>query len=507
MDHAQHAWIDRFQRSSDNRTDGRRPGSGSLRHMKIAYLLSNGLAYRMIRDSGVLNELLARGHQVTLIGPRDPAAADQDDPGLGTAAWGPAIEDARCLSPRFKPWWPHIFSNARSVSVRNRAIQASRRESPRSRARGRVQLAVQKVGALDRSATVRRWLFAVLASSEGARSLLDEVAPDVVVSTCPYLAEEAVLLATARRQRIPVVGHILSWDNVTVRGVLPVACDSYLAWGPQMEREIRSLYPEASTVWVCGAPHFGIHVPTARTPSNQFASSEHPPVTKEALARAGLDPSAPFILAALSLPIHVPDELGVIPQLAAYLRSRGVQLLLRPHPQGLSGPYPADTSWRQQLDDFAALPGIGINYPIVDGPLDWSVTDADLIELNSLLASCILVITAGSTVALEAMAVDTPVVVAVVDELPRPHHQSAARVLDYPHIQTMLDLSRLPVATSMPEVMVEIEELLDNPDLGAPARARAVYEIAGPRREARHLVVDAIERSILGECPRRERPS
>lgn len=91
--------------------------------------------------------------------------------------------------------------------------------------------------------------------------LVKKIKPDLVFCTTPYYFEEELLLRAARSMGIPQSTAILSFDNLTTRGYIPILFDEYYLWNRYNESELYRIYPDAKgrKVKIVGAPQFDFY--------------------------------------------------------------------------------------------------------------------------------------------------------------------------------------------------------------------------------------------------------
>ena len=323
---------------------------------------------------------------------------------------------------------------------------------------------------------------------EGVRQILRTVAPRIVVSTYPVDPLEAIFLQEARRLGVPTVGHLLSWDNVTTKGRFPVPPDTYIAWGPVMRREIQEYYGiRRSRIYECGVAHFDHH----------FAAPSREDL-ENILIDLGLNPALPYAFFGMSSPFISPYEIEVVEWLAAAIQSGRfgdqIQLVVRPHPQNVRG-YTADESWLPRLRALKG-PRVAIDFPLLeDSNLMWSMTEGDLPRLSNLLSGCAVCLNSGSTLTIDAIVLDRPVVMTAFDAALRdvPWWKSASRTFRYRYMKTLTDLGGTSVTYSFDELEKELLLVLADPSFHAEGRERTRREECGPcDGEASRHVVDAL---------------
>ena len=156
-------------------------------------------------------------------------------------------------------------------------------------------------------------------------------APDIAVVT-PLnlrLSEDIEYLKAARSLKIPTAGAVLSWDNLTTKGLMSILPDILLVWNEAQVEEARvhhQIPPEKTRV-------VGAAVFDQWFDSNLSASAD-----REVFCTAhGLDPKKPYVLYLGSSRNMAYDETWIIKKLRTALDEsddpllRAVQLVVRPH--------------------------------------------------------------------------------------------------------------------------------------------------------------------------------
>jgi hypothetical protein len=167
-------------------------------------------------------------------------------------------------------------------------------------------------------------------SKEIVRELAEE-RPDVVVASPANKKNSAEVeyVKAARHLGIPSAVPVLSWDNLTTKGLIHVVPDVTLVWNETQRGEavrIHGIAPDR--VAVTGSPFF----------DPWFQHSAEIESREEFCGRVGLDPEEPFAVYLGSSHNIAQDETWLVRALAAELREaanpqlRSLQLLVRPHP-------------------------------------------------------------------------------------------------------------------------------------------------------------------------------
>ena len=305
-------------------------------------------------------------------------------------------------------------------------------------------------------------------------AILESLSPRLVVSTYPAKPLEGVVLAESARLGIQTVTQLLSWDNITSKGRFTVLGDRFVTWGPIMTDEIKEFYGvDDSDIAEVGVPHFDAHMKAA-TPERIAAE----------LQRLELPTDRPYVFFGMSSPFTAPTEIDIVEALAEKINADefgpDMHLLVRPHPQNLYGNM-ADESWVARLDAIKG-PRVAIDYPsIIKGSLPWMMQEEDLLSLGNLLSGAVVTVNSGSTLSIDAMIHDRPVVVTAFDlgaELP--WWQSASRGIKFTHNSKLVALKGLRVAGSFDELLTHLKAYIENPQLDKEGRKASRRMECGP---------------------------
>lgn len=204
-----------------------------------------------------------------------------------------------------------------------------------ARARKRAHRGVARV--LDRAARTRGPLVSVIRYLEqcvdpprAVREWLADEQPDVVAVTrlVGIASAEAEIVHAALDARLPVAFPVLSWDNLTGKGLVRDAPDRALVWNDAQSAELQAAHRvPADRITVVGAPEYDDWGP--RQPGGSPRD--------EWCARLGIDPSRPLVLYVASSASIAGDESIAFRQwldaTRAARRALGAVVVARPHPQ------------------------------------------------------------------------------------------------------------------------------------------------------------------------------
>lgn len=312
---------------------------------------------------------------------------------------------------------------------------------------------------LERLTRVDQSLSWYLRPTRDFEVLFRDLQPDLVFNGSHIHGPRADLpLRVAHRLKIPTAGFIFSWDNLTSRSRIFVPYEHYLMWNEQMRRQLLVQYPflDSQRVIVTGTPQFDFHFnPGFVMPREELCS------------QLGLDPTRPFILYTTGLDSDFLDEHRIVEAVIDYLHSG----TLNPQPQLVVRTYIKGTSPEMLAIAERDLPDVV--FPPILWNKEWIMPmEEDQTIYNSLLSHCALGINAASTVSLELMMYDKPVINLGMEppgsELP--YYARFARHVGYDHYAPVVASGAVMAARSVTDLQQMIKLGLSEPDRDNTAR-------------------------------------
>jgi len=270
----------------------------------------------------------------------------------------------------------------------------------------------------------------------------------------PYLAP---FLYAAIQTKIQTSTFIFSWDNLASKGRMLGTFDRFLVWSQLMKEELLYFYPNVKKddVQVVGTPQFEPYV------LDKYKSSK-----QDYLVKFGLDSSKKIICySCADVSIGKNDPI-VIKTIAEAIRNNkikfDVQLLVR------TSPAEDDSRFKAIRDEF---PEIIWNVPKwiltrENHQESWSQripSDEDIKDLRSLLENADLSINMCSTMSLDFMLFDKPVINTVFGNLENGLYNDQ-RFLNYNHYKKVIDGNAVTIAKDKQELIDQINQTFNNPD-------------------------------------------
>ena len=289
--------------------------------------------------------------------------------------------------------------------------------------------------------------------------LFAEIEPDLVFngSHIHGLAGE-LPLRVAHRRGIPTAGFIFSWDNLTSRSRIFVPYDHYLVWHQDMQDQLLSIYSQlrAAQVTVTGTPQLDFHFdPRLELPREELCR------------RLGLDPGRPYVLYTTGIANHFYDEHEHVAEVIRIL----AEMELSPKPQLVVRTYVKGTS--PEMYALAEEGHPDVIFPEVLWEPRWQTPRYEDLEIYSnLLRHAAVGINAASTVSLELMIFDKPIINLGFDppESGLPWDKGYERHILFDHYRPVAESGAVGVARSNQDLAELLHRGLTDPGADADAR-------------------------------------
>jgi len=199
-----------------------------------------------------------------------------------------------------------------------------------------------------------------------------------VLSFTPYHDQDVLALVAAARRGATTVVSVISFDNPTIRGRLPVVPDQVMVWSREMADQIVRSHPgiHASDVKVVGAPQFDLH----RQPRLIIDEAEW----RRSL---GLPEGRPILLWGAGPSRLVPHEHRLVEVVDRAISSGELPgdpfLLVRRHP--VDGPETWEPHQAQLSNAVVAAPWVSTDAPM----RSWPTIDDLQMQMSSLAHSAV----------------------------------------------------------------------------------------------------------------------
>ena len=304
--------------------------------------------------------------------------------------------------------------------------------------------------------------------AEAATQRFREDPPSLLLCTNPFWFVEPGVVAAAKRQGIPTLALIPSWDNLSTKSRMTSTFDGYLVWSESAKRELHQFYPATrnAPVYVVGALQFDV-----------FSQPRFCQTREEFCAVQGLSADKPIVVYALGSPnflLEVPGAVRV-----AEMVSRGelgdIQLIVRPHPihdnHELTALF-AKFSPRVIVQK-AGLAGAGTTARFQD--------QTQIGTWVNTFRHADVVVNLCSTVTVDAAIFDRPVVNLDFDPAVTQENQSLIREINHlwTHFKPVAESGGVWLVNNFAELAHAIKTYLEHPELHREQRRWIVEHVCG----------------------------
>lgn len=292
----------------------------------------------------------------------------------------------------------------------------------------------------------------------------EQYKPDAILTADIILGSDRLLLRAAKRRGLPTVGMVRSWDNLTAKGVIQVMPDWLVAQTTNMKQEAVALGDmDPKRVLVCGVAQFDEYWKPPTMVREEFLDSLGIPRGRRLVLCAPFfgeysRTSGLMLVNALAKAI---DE-GQLPN--------DVQLIVRYRPEdGTAEGAPTEF----EHPHITATVPYSRSFTTPLGKTDYEFTRADVdLMVNSLRYSDVTLNTI-STLTVDAVALDRPVINIRFDIDPKTPPGSRVELFShFDHYLALEATGGVTLARSLQEVIEAIKAYLTNPALNAEGRAR-----------------------------------
>lgn len=320
--------------------------------MRILYVL-RGEGYFSYHDT-VIHHLCAAGHQVTIL-------FDEEH---GRVKLDPVIQNSmdqfanlsRGEMVRRSDFWRRILYASRELrsyaSYLNRPEQSAYYTNRwENYIAGFLKPIVRRSG-VARKLVASRFSQSVLQGFENLVPpdkkiihLIKEYKPDVIVASPANMrfSEELDYIKAGKALHIPTAISVLSWDNLTTKGIFHVIPDVLLTWNQvQADEAIQIHRVPPEQIVITGSPFF-----------DKWIDGDRLQIDRESFfKKVQLNPDQPYLLYLGSSKNIAEDETWQVKELLDCIRAhpdplvQRIQILVRPHPSN--------------VDICSAIPGEGI---------------------------------------------------------------------------------------------------------------------------------------------------
>lgn len=396
------------------------------------------LISRNIISSPLLDLLLRRGFRIVLLVPEEKKSFFEQE----FSRAGVVIEGVTR-----KPSRSDIFLRYLALSsVRTRTLAIKRR----TEMRGSGLWLSWVIG----NNFLWRWFFWRVDAWFTARGrfapLVDRYRPSLVFSTDVQNENDVRLIHEARGRGVHVIGMVRSWDNLTAKGLIRAVPDLLVVNNEIVKNEAMRFHGiSAEKIRVVGIPHYDRYILP-------------PPHSRDVFAEiVGLDAGKRWMVYAPTGDRYL-GENRIDREVIAFLAERlpvSHQLLIRFPPSdsvNLEG-------LRLGPDVVIMRPGAALSEIGIFKNNELTPADDEL--LRDTLAYADLVVTGPSTLVIDAVVFDKPVILIGFDgRNERPYYKSIRRYYDYDHFLPIREAGGVKIVNRIEDLESSMTRYLQHPD-------------------------------------------
>jgi hypothetical protein len=302
------------------------------------------------------------------------------------------------------------------------------------------------------------------------KNLFNEYKPSCVIgSTFGFAKVDAKIYRYAKKKKTRTISIILSWDNITSKSQrIAAKPDKIIAWGEIMKKEaIKYLGYSTNDVFVEGVAHFDIYGSNNDIKSKEMFFEENKlDLNKKLLIYGTVSPN---------LFGYNKETIEIIKNLIekdSFIYP--CQLLVRIHPQAVTGKYSDDINGMLQYQSDSVM----FDFPkIITGKIPFDLPKNDMVHLKEIIYYSDVTINPNSTLSIDAAILDKPIINIGFDGYTEvPLHKSVRRVHNYTHYKNIVNTGGVRIADTIDDFVKITNDYLGKSNLDSENRKRIVEE-------------------------------
>jgi hypothetical protein len=292
------------------------------------------------------------------------------------------------------------------------------------------------------------------------KTIFQKYNPFFVIIPFPFYPNVYPVMRRAVRNKVPIIGYISSWDNLTSRGGLPIKMDKIIVWNDIMKEEaIKYQGYRPEDIWVCGAPQFDIYFRGQLPSKGEF------------FKKFGIGPNKKLIVYCIGAPETGQSDQEILEIINKNIEEGKIaypcQLLVRKSPKR-----PWEPVGKFRKNTIAMDIGHRIKF-LPEGQVD--IGRENMIDFTCALKYSDVLVSTASTTIIDASCFDTPAIGIGFDGYKKkPYLESIVRLYDYTHYTKLCKLGGFMITKSEDELIKSINEHLRNPRLNREGRRKIV---------------------------------
>lgn len=298
--------------------------------------------------------------------------------------------------------------------------------------------------------------------------------PDLIFSTHLVARHEYGYLMEAKKRNIPTIGMVKSFDNLTGKGFIPYKTDYAIVWNDILKEELISIYKyDESKIIITGVPQFDSYKKSPIISKDKF------------FKKYNLKKNKKTILFATNSQFISPDDVKYVEFLASKLIELNAQMIVRIHPTDHIGRYKGIQYKNVCFQNPGAEDGDGSNERVAAREF--------LEDLSDTLYFSDVTINTASTMSLDAIVHDKPVINIAFDIVKKPYFKSVERYYEFDHYQPIIESNATSIAKNKVELYEYLETYLNNSvHLKVERQNLRNHMLAGQKGDASKKVAETI---------------
>jgi len=427
---------------------------------KLGVVITDGVGYRNYIMSNFINEATLQYDKIIIYSGLPKNTYNLDQPSV-------EIRELEVFKEGIHTWFfrkykeiAHLQHNKTFYGMNDLLVKGAPKSfSPKSILSRLIYFSSRFLHSNSIISIIEKLQFVTFANNSVTKSylaLLKKDKPDYVFFTHQRPTYLAPFLYSVLKLKIPVGTFIFSWDNLSSKGRMLGTFDTFLVWSDLMKKELLYFYPstKSENVEVVGTPQF-----------EPYSMSIYSTDKQEFLEKFKLDGSKKIICFSCADSSIGQNDALVIKTIAQAIRDGKIdvaaQLLVRTSP--------AEDGKRFEVikNEFREIIWNVPKWELTreNHSENWSQripTIDDFIDLKSILQFVDLNVNMCSTMSLDFMIFDKPVINTVFGNATNGMYDDQ-RFLNYTHYKTVIDSGAVTIARDAKELIDAINIDLINP--------------------------------------------
>lgn len=274
-----------------------------------------------------------------------------------------------------------------------------------------------------------------------------------VISSSPLDIRENMIVNFMKRKNIPSLAMIISWDNLTSKGIINADHDYVLVWNELMSNEYKRFYAVFTVpnqqIHITGIPRFDVYF---KKLPDEYSITEF-------RKKYHINASYKIILFATSAISHFPNQADIVEHLLEYIFQKpDIKVILRCHAGDNFDLYKKFIS-NSQLIIWQP------DHVKIAGNTSQQMPDLQILKsLAAMIKICDVCLNVASTIRLEAAVCNKPTISIAYDGNSNPEFRhSVKRFYAYSHQLPLNKLEIDKMVYSKTELFNTLDEMLFNP--------------------------------------------